>query len=60
MFRLGLETAGKDEGRHFAMEARNNLCRRARGEEARKQRGTRAWKEEGECEKGAAFSGTVL
>jgi hypothetical protein len=51
---------GIDEGRHFAVEARNNLHRRARGEEARKQRGTRAWKEEGECEKEAAFSGTVL
>ena len=49
-----------DEGRRFAMEARNNLRRRARDEKAQKQRGTRAWKEEGECEKGAAFSGTVL
>jgi len=49
-----------DEGRHFAVEARNNLRRRARGEEARKQRGAKAWKEEGECEKEAAFSGTVL
>jgi len=42
------------------MEPRSNLRRRARGEEARKQRGTRAWKKEGECEKEAAFSGTVL
>ena len=59
-FRLGLETTGMNEGRHLAMEARNNLRRRARGEEARKQRGTRAWKEEDECEKEVAFSGTVL
>jgi len=57
---LGLETTGANEGRHLAMEARNNLCRRARGEEARSQRGAKVWKEEGECEKDAAFNGTVL
>ena len=50
-FLLGLETTVTNEGRHLAMEARNNLRRRARGEEARRQRGAKVWKEEGECGK---------
>src|SRR6185437_16134489 len=50
-FRLGLETTGTHEGRHLAVEARNNLRRRARGEQARRQRGAEVWKEEGECGK---------
>ena len=33
---LSLETAGTSKGCHLAMEARSNLRRRARGEEARR------------------------
>src|SRR6185437_7868598 len=46
---LGLETTGTNEGRHLTMEVRNNLRRRARGEEARRKRGAKVWKEEGDC-----------
>src|SRR6185312_14505151 len=59
-FCLGLETMGTNEGRHLAMEARNNLRRRARGEEARRQRGAKVWKEEGECGKITAVCGSAL
>src|SRR6185295_11889407 len=59
-FRLGLETTGTNEGRHLAMEARNNLRRRSRGEEARRQRGAKVWKEEGKCGKVTAVRGSAL
>ena len=59
-FLLGLETTGTNEGRHLAMEARNNLRRSARGEEARRQRGAKVWKEEDECRKVTAECGSAL
>src|SRR6185437_13301413 len=57
---LGLEMMGTNEGRHLAMEARSNLRRRARGEEAQRQRGAKVWKEEGECGKVTAVCGSAL
>ena len=51
---------GTNEGCHLAVEARNNLRRRARGEEARRQRGAKVWKEDGECEKVTAVCGSAL
>ena len=42
------------------LEVRNNLRRRARGEEARRQRGAKVWKEEAECGKVTAVCGSAL
>src|SRR6185436_19143435 len=50
-FLLGLETTGTNEGRHLAVEARNNLRRRARGEEARRQRGAKVGRKKANAKK---------